>query len=104
MINWLTIKKAGRERYYESPILISAAMKPSLDTPERIAESLEISVAELVARRPMKPAIGNILFGSSAFNNLFAIVGNFRCNNGEFCLQLCPISFPELYAPASCAP
>ena len=49
MINWLTIKKAGRERYYESRILISAAMKPSLETPERIAESLEISVAELVA-------------------------------------------------------
>jgi hypothetical protein len=35
----------------------------------------------------------DILFGSGAFNNLFAIVGNFRCNSGEFCLQLRPISF-----------
>jgi len=35
----------------------------------------------------------DILFGSGAFNNLFAIVGNFRCNNGEFCLQFRPISF-----------
>jgi hypothetical protein len=29
-------------------------MKPSLETPERIAESLEISVAELVTRRPIQ--------------------------------------------------
>ena len=60
----------------------------------------DASRKELEAGRKLKKPIRakaqpyeDILFGSSAFNNLFAIVGNFRCNNWEFCLQFRPISF-----------